>query len=114
MRYIWWLIRHVCHFFFQLFSLPIEKKKKSALKVLNLTNSHFFLFLSPLPDSFSFSSSLSSNDHIQLLHLQPLKFVAPVLDVVYVSEEKEKVVPLVSNIIGYVTPYLKNHRYCLN
>lgn len=37
--------------------------------------------------------------------------MAPVLDVVYVSEEKEKVVPLVSNIIGYVTPYLRNHRY---
>ena len=37
------------------------------------------------------------------------EFVAPVLDVVYVSEEKEKVVPLVSNIIYYVTPYLRNH-----
>jgi hypothetical protein len=34
--------------------------------------------------------------------------VAPVLDVVYVSEEKEKVVPLVSNIMYYITPYLKN------
>ena len=39
------------------------------------------------------------------------QFVAPVLDVVYVSEEKEKVIPLVSNIMYYVTPYLKNHRY---
>lgn len=38
------------------------------------------------------------------------EFVAPVLDVVYVSEEKEKVVPLVSNIMYYVTPYLRNHR----
>ncbi|RWS15080.1 protein dopey-1-like isoform X7 [Dinothrombium tinctorium] len=37
------------------------------------------------------------------------EFVAPVLDVVYVSEEKEKVVPLVSNIMNYVTPYLRNH-----
>jgi len=37
------------------------------------------------------------------------QFVAPVLDVVYVSEEKEKVIPLVSNIMYYVTPYLKNH-----
>ncbi|KAI1301279.1 Protein dopey-1 [Halotydeus destructor] len=37
------------------------------------------------------------------------EFVAPVLDVVYISEEKEKVVPLVSNIMYYVTPYLKNH-----
>lgn len=35
--------------------------------------------------------------------------MAPVLDVVYVSEEKEKVVPLVTNIMYYVTPYLRNH-----
>ena len=36
------------------------------------------------------------------------QFVAPVLDVVYVSEEKEKVVPLVANIMYYIVPYLKN------
>ncbi|XP_054164258.1 protein dopey-1-like isoform X2 [Oppia nitens] len=36
------------------------------------------------------------------------EFVAPVLDVVYVSEEKEKVVPLVQNIMYYIVPYLKN------
>ncbi|XP_065293600.1 protein DOP1A isoform X1 [Dermacentor albipictus] len=38
------------------------------------------------------------------------EFLAPVLDVVYVSEEKEKVVPLLSGIMFYVTPYLRNHR----
>lgn len=37
------------------------------------------------------------------------EFLAPVLDVVYVSEEKEKVVPLLSGIMFYVTPYLRNH-----
>lgn len=37
------------------------------------------------------------------------EFLAPVLDVVYVSEEKEKVVPLLSSIMFYVTPYLRNH-----
>lgn len=58
----------------------------------------------------------STDDHSSFLakfSVQALnalaEFVAPVLDVVYVSEEKEKVVPLVSNIIYYVTPYLKNH-----
>ncbi|KAL3189339.1 hypothetical protein MRX96_002656 [Rhipicephalus microplus] len=35
------------------------------------------------------------------------EFLAPVLDVVYVSEEKEKVVPLLSGIMFYVTPYLR-------
>lgn len=38
------------------------------------------------------------------------QFVAPILDVVYSSEEKERVVPLVSSIMYFVTPYLKNHR----
>ncbi|XP_042903309.1 protein DOP1A isoform X2 [Parasteatoda tepidariorum] len=37
------------------------------------------------------------------------EFLAPVLDFVYVGEEKEKVVPLLSSIMHYVTPYLKNH-----
>lgn len=39
------------------------------------------------------------------------QFVAPILDVVYCSEEKERVVPLVSSIMYFVTPYLKNHRF---
>lgn len=47
---------------------------------------------------------------VLLLLLIDLQFVAPVLDVVYISEEKEKVVPLVTNIMYYVTPYLRNHR----
>ncbi|XP_054721369.1 protein dopey-1-like [Uloborus diversus] len=37
------------------------------------------------------------------------EFLAPVLDFVYVGEEKEKVIPLLSNIMHYATPYLKNH-----
>ncbi|GFS63491.1 protein dopey-1 [Nephila pilipes] len=37
------------------------------------------------------------------------EFLAPVLDFVYVGEEKERVIPLLSNIMHYVTPYLKNH-----
>ena len=32
------------------------------------------------------------------------------LDVVYRSEEKERVIPLLSNILFNVFPYLKNHR----
>lgn len=32
------------------------------------------------------------------------------LDVVYRSEEKERVIPLLSNILYNVFPYLKNHR----
>ncbi|XP_013774408.1 protein dopey-1-like isoform X2 [Limulus polyphemus] len=37
------------------------------------------------------------------------EFLIPVLDIVYVSEEKEKVIPLLTSIMYYVTPYLRNH-----
>jgi len=52
-------------------------------------------------------------DHRQY-SVQALLLLAEVtvtlLDVVYRSEEKEKVVPLLSNILYNVFPYLKNHR----
>lgn len=35
--------------------------------------------------------------------------LAPLLDIVYNSEEKEKVVPLLYTVMGYVIPYLRNH-----
>ncbi|CAL4117004.1 unnamed protein product, partial [Meganyctiphanes norvegica] len=37
------------------------------------------------------------------------ELLAPLLDVLYVSEEKEKVVPMLTNIMAHVIPYLKNH-----
>ncbi|KAH9425389.1 Protein dopey-1 [Dermatophagoides pteronyssinus] len=37
------------------------------------------------------------------------EFAAPVLDVVYASEEKEKMIPLITNLMSYVIPYLKSH-----
>ena len=37
------------------------------------------------------------------------ELLAPLLDVLYVSEEKDKVVPLLTNIMAHVTPYLRNH-----
>ncbi|GIY38627.1 protein dopey-1 [Caerostris darwini] len=57
-------------------------------------------------------SSLSAHNNAQY-SVQALcclaEFLAPVLDFVYVGEEKEKVIPLLSNIMHYATPYLKNH-----
>ena len=35
--------------------------------------------------------------------------LAPMLDVLYSSEEKERVIPLLMNIMANVIPYLKNH-----
>jgi len=52
-------------------------------------------------------------DHRQY-SVQALMLLAEVtvtlLDVVYRSEEKERVIPLLSNILNNVFPYLKNHR----
>lgn len=59
-------------------------------------------------ESSETGSSILAKFSVQALNALA-EFVAPVLDVVYVSEEKEKVVPLVSNIMCYVTPYLRNH-----
>ena len=55
-----------------------------------------------------------SADHRQY-SVQALLLLAEVtvtlLDVVYRSEEKERVIPLLSNILYNVFPYLKNHRF---
>ncbi|GBL90672.1 Protein dopey-1 [Araneus ventricosus] len=60
--------------------------------------------------SSSSSSSIHNNAQYSVQALCSLaEFLAPVLDFVYVGEEKEKVIPLLSNIMHYVTPYLKNH-----
>lgn len=40
----------------------------------------------------------------------PMQMLAPLLDMVYRSDEKEKAVPLISRLLYYVFPYLKNHR----
>ncbi|KAG8189706.1 hypothetical protein JTE90_022518 [Oedothorax gibbosus] len=54
--------------------------------------------------------SIHSNAQYSVQALCTLaEFLASVLDFVYVGEEKEKVLPLLGNIMHYVTPYLKNH-----
>jgi hypothetical protein len=37
------------------------------------------------------------------------ELLAPLLDIMYSSDEKDKVVPLLSNVMINVVPYLKNH-----
>lgn len=36
--------------------------------------------------------------------------LAHLLDMVFYSDEKERVIPLLVNIMHYVVPYLRNHR----
>lgn len=37
--------------------------------------------------------------------------LAHLLDMVFYSDEKERVIPLLVNIMHYVVPYLRNHRW---
>ncbi|XP_074515212.1 protein DOP1B [Sebastes fasciatus] len=54
------------------------------------------------------SSSAPSAYSVQALVLLA-EVLAPLLDMVYRSDEKEKAVPLISRLMYYVFPYLKNH-----
>ncbi|XP_056245363.1 protein dopey-2 isoform X1 [Seriola aureovittata] len=54
------------------------------------------------------SSSAPSAYSVQALVLLA-EILAPLLDMVYRSDEKEKAVPLISRLMYYVFPYLKNH-----
>ncbi|XP_047456858.1 protein dopey-2 [Mugil cephalus] len=54
------------------------------------------------------SSSAPSIYSVQALVLLA-EILAPLLDMVYRSDEKEKAVPLISRLMYYVFPYLKNH-----
>ncbi|XP_036400644.1 protein dopey-2 isoform X2 [Megalops cyprinoides] len=54
------------------------------------------------------SSSAPSVYSVQALTLLA-EVLAPLLDMVYRSDEKEKAVPLISRLMYYVFPYLKNH-----
>lgn len=40
-----------------------------------------------------------------------LQVLAHLLDMVFYSDEKERVIPLLVNLMHYVVPYLRNHRY---
>ncbi|NWR47447.1 DOP2 protein, partial [Regulus satrapa] len=77
-----------------------------------------------LPDEFNVEdvndtsvvpSSMVSASAPSIYSVQALSLLAEVLasllDVVYRSDEKEKAVPLISRLLYYVFPYLRNHAY---
>lgn len=53
-------------------------------------------------------------DSICLIWMNPefvCQVLAHLLDMVFYSDEKERVIPLLVNIMHYVVPYLRNHRW---
>ncbi|KAK6309739.1 hypothetical protein J4Q44_G00196200 [Coregonus suidteri] len=65
------------------------------------------------PDSEAQASTMVSSSAPSVYSVQALallaEVLAPLLDMVYRSDEKEKAVPLISRLMYYVFPYLKNH-----
>uniref|UniRef100_A0A3Q3EVP2 DOP1 leucine zipper like protein B n=1 Tax=Labrus bergylta TaxID=56723 RepID=A0A3Q3EVP2_9LABR len=64
-------------------------------------------------DSMAQASTMVSSSAPSVYSVQALillaEVLAPLLDMVYRSDEKEKAVPLISRLMYYVFPYLKNH-----
>uniref|UniRef100_A0A4W5NVW3 DOP1 leucine zipper like protein B n=1 Tax=Hucho hucho TaxID=62062 RepID=A0A4W5NVW3_9TELE len=66
-----------------------------------------------LYDSVAQASTMVSSSAPSVYSVQALallaEVLAPLLDMVYRSDEKEKAIPLISRLMYYVFPYLKNH-----
>ncbi|XP_043557177.1 protein dopey-2 isoform X2 [Chiloscyllium plagiosum] len=72
------------------------------------TNSDVIEHGSFSPPSAVVSTAVASLYSVQALTLLA-EVLAPLLDMVYRSDEKEKAVPLISRLLYYVFPYLRNH-----
>lgn len=66
-----------------------------------------------IEESMAHASTMVSSSAPSVYSVQALvllaEVLAPLLDMVYRSDEKEKAVPLISRLMYYVFPYLKNH-----
>lgn len=68
----------------------------------------------PSSRSSSSSASISEEKRAMTAFSVPAlallgELLAPLLDIIYHSDEKEKVVPLLYSVMDYVVPYLRNH-----
>uniref|UniRef100_A0A8C7F1E0 DOP1 leucine zipper like protein B n=1 Tax=Oncorhynchus kisutch TaxID=8019 RepID=A0A8C7F1E0_ONCKI len=87
-------------------SRNLEVKNQPQVRSKNaISNVHSY---SEAQASTMVSSSAPSVYSVQALALLA-EVLAPLLDMVYRSDEKEKAVPLISRLMYYVFPYLKNH-----
>ncbi|EDL76736.1 dopey family member 2 (predicted), isoform CRA_c [Rattus norvegicus] len=100
-----------CYAFIQRLSIPdLQEAFPSLLGVLkeavqlNLAPPGYFLLLSMLNDFVTRTPNLESKKD-----QKDLQVLASLLDMVYRSDEKERAVPLISRLLYYVFPYLRNH-----
>ena len=90
---------------------------EASTKLSDLLSNDTFLETSSVASSEAAASSLSSSTLGKKSIIQYVvpalsllgELLAPLLDIIYSSDEKDRVVPLLSNIMINVVPYLKNH-----
>lgn len=112
-------LHHDCNvdFIKQFLSVPLfaENKLSFILRILGL-------LYATLQCSLGISAILENQPCIFLLQCACIvrlnsinvsfivQVLAHLLDMVFYSDEKERVIPLLVNIMHYVVPYLRNHR----
>ncbi|XP_024123433.1 protein dopey-1 isoform X1 [Oryzias melastigma] len=85
-------------------NLEVKPSPQIVVDGTNLEADVEDLMLTVMEES-SFTPSVYSVHALTLL----AKVLAHLLDMVFYSDEKEKVIPLLVNIMHYVVPYLRNH-----
>lgn len=82
-------------------------------QVCQETEEHDEADVDGLDESVAQASTMVSSSAPSVYSVQALvllaEILAPLLDMVYRSDEKDKAVPLISRLLYYVFPYLKNH-----
>ncbi|XP_072437220.1 protein DOP1A isoform X3 [Chiloscyllium punctatum] len=86
-------------------NLEVKASPQILLEGNNLERDVEDIMLTPVMETSSITPSVYSVHALTLL----AEVLAHLLDMVFHSEEKEKVIPLLVNIMYYVVPYLRNH-----
>ncbi|XP_048456543.1 protein dopey-1 isoform X8 [Rhincodon typus] len=88
-------------------NLEVKASPQILVEGNNLERDVEGITLTPVMETSSITPSVYSVHALTLL----AEVLAHLLDMVFHSEEKEKVIPLLVNIMYYVVPYLRNHSW---
>ncbi|KAG8444835.1 hypothetical protein GDO86_009840 [Hymenochirus boettgeri] len=86
-------------------NLEVKPSPKITVDGTNLESDVEDIMLSPVMETSNITPSVYSVHALTLL----AEVLAHLLDMVFYSDEKERVIPLLVNIMHYVVPYLRNH-----
>ncbi|XP_031757573.1 protein dopey-1 isoform X2 [Xenopus tropicalis] len=86
-------------------NLEVKPSPRITVDGTNLESDVEDIMLSPVMEISNITPSVYSVHALTLL----AEVLAHLLDMVFYSDEKERVIPLLVNIMHYVVPYLRNH-----